>query len=196
MFVTMYDPPQKRKSRAVGGIEERLTEAAVMLAMAFYVIEENPSSQVAIYPDGEHGKRFDIPAWLDQRGFVKVKAIGSTAYGGTYRKGRTEIVVNPKPGVGDVVGEINGQRIHVECKGGTINTTHSGQVSKMRRGLCEAVGLLMCRKPDGAREIAAVPLTQETERLARRMRARCTAAGIEIALVRKDGSILWANNLT
>jgi hypothetical protein len=97
-------------------------------------------------------------------------------------------VINPRSGVGDVLGMVDDRRIVIECKGGTINRTHAGQLSRLRRGLCEAVGLLMARPFDGAREIAAVPLTSETERLA----ARCQRAGIEIALVRRDGSIHWA----
>ena len=157
MYVTSYDPPLKRKSKAVDGVEERLTEAAVMLAIATHILSGGRKGQVHVHPDGEHSKHFDIPLWLVENGFQKVSALGSTDYGGVYRRGVQDIVINPKSGLGDVTGEIDGRPVHVECKGGTINTTHSGQVSKLRRGLCEAVRLLMARQSDAAREIAAAP---------------------------------------
>jgi len=86
---------------------------------------------------------------------------------------------------------VDGRSIVIECKGCTINSTHADQLSRLRRGLYEAVGLLMARPFDGAREIAAVPWTPETERLAARMVSRCSRAGIELALVRRDGAIVW-----
>jgi len=190
-YVTQYDPPEKRRAKANGGVEERLTEASVMLAMARYILDNATEATVSIHPDGEHAKRFDIPDWLSRAGFVKAESLGSTSYGGTYRRELETVVVNPRSGVGDVVGVVDGRTIVIECKGGTINSTHAGQLSRLRRGLCEAVGLLMARPFDGAREIAAVPWTPETERLATRMAARCQRAGIEIALVRRDGSIFW-----
>lgn len=195
MYVTNYDPPQKRKPKALNGIEERLTEAAVMLAIATHILSGGRKGEVSVHPDGEHSKQFDIPSWLAMNGFVKVSSLGSTNYGGVYRRREQDIIIDPKSGLGDVTGEIDGRMVHVECKGGTINTSHAGQVSKLRRGLCEAVGLLMARQSDQAREIAAVPWTQVTERLAKTMSGRCTKAGIEIALVRRDGSILWDRDI-
>lgn len=84
-----------------------------------------------------------------------------------------------------------GGRVLVECKGGTINTTHAGQPSRLRRGLCEAVGPLLARPEDSAKEIAAAPWTTETASLAARMDPRCRMAKIEIALVQRDGSLVW-----
>jgi hypothetical protein len=115
--------------------------------------------------------------------------------GQVHPDGEQDIIINPKSGLGDVTGEIDGRPVHVECKGGTINTTHPGQMSKLRRGLCEAVGLLMARQSDEAREIAAIPWTPVTGRLAKSMSGRCTKAGIEIALVKRDGSICGARIL-
>jgi hypothetical protein len=195
MFVTTYDPPLKRKPNALNGIEERLNEAAVMLAIATHILSDGRKGQVRVHPDGEHSKRFDIPRWLAESGFEKISGLGSTDYGGVYRRGEQDIIINPKSGLGDVTGVIDGRPVHVECKGGTINTTHAGQISKLRRGLCEAVGLLMARQSDEAREIAAVPWTPVTERLAKSMSGRCMKAGIEIALVRRDGSNLWDKNI-
>lgn len=190
-YVTRHDPPEKRRAKAQGGVEERLTEASIMLAMAHYILDNATEAEVAIHPDGEHAKRFDIPAWLGNAGFEKTESLGGTSYGGTYRRGHETVIVNPRSGVGDVVGVVDGRSIVIECKGGTINSTHPGQLSRLRRGLCEAVGLLMARPFDGAREIAAVPWTPETERLAARMVSRCSRAGIELALVRRDGAIVW-----
>jgi hypothetical protein len=89
-----------------------------------------------------------------------------------------------------VVGQLNSSKIVAECKGGIINTKHAGQKSKLRRGLCEAVGLLMSRENTGERQYAVVPLTDDTQRLADQMRPRCRKAGIEIALIREDGMIV------
>jgi len=190
-YVTTHEPPDKRRAKAQGGVEERLTEASVMLAMAAYILDSATEAEVHVHPDGEHAKRFDIPGWLSRAGFSKTESRGSTAYGGTYRRGSEAVVVDPRSGVGDVTGIVDGRRVVIECKGGTINTTHAGQLSRLRQGLCETVGLLMARPLDGAREIAAVPWTAETERLAARMAPRCSKAGIEIALVRRDGTIIW-----
>ena len=190
-YVTQYDPPETRRAKAVGGVEERMSEAGVMLAMARYILDNAAEATVRIHPDGEHAKRFDIPGWLSNSGFEKIRSLGSTVYGGEYHRGSETVIVHPRSGLGDVVGIVDGRNVVIECKGGTINSTHAGQLSRLRRGLCEAVGLLMARPFDAAREIAAVPWTRETERLAARMVSRCARAGIEIALVRRDGAIVW-----
>lgn len=192
-YVTQHDPPEKRRSKAQGGVEERLTEASIMLAMACYILDNATAATVTIYPDGEHAKRFNIPAWLENAGFEKTSSRGTTSYGGTYKRVHETLIVDPRSGFGDVVGEMAGRPIVVECKGGTINSSHAGQLSRLRRGLCEAVGLLMARPRDGAREVAAVPWTRETERLAKRMASRCASIGVELALVRRDGAIDWVS---
>ena len=191
-YVTTHDATDKRRAKAEGGVERRLTEAAVMLAVAIYILNHAESGTVRIHPDGEHAKRFDIPAWLAAAGFTLAKGIGSTSYGGAYVRGAETVVVDPRPGLGDVEGEVDGRPVVVECKGGAINSSHAGQLSRLRRGLCEAIGLLLARAPDGAREIAAAPWTPTTAELARRLGPRCASAGIEIALVRPDGSIEWS----
>jgi hypothetical protein len=99
------------------------------------------------------------------------------------------IVVNPKSGLGDVVAEIGGQIVSAECKGGIINTRHSGQVSRLYKGLCETVGLLMAT-PSPGRQVAVVPHTESTIRLATRLAPRCALAGIEIALVKSRGEVI------
>jgi len=116
-------------------------------------------------------------------------ALGATSYGGTYatRTGQT-IFLQPKSGLGDVVAKANGQSIVAECKGGVLNTKHAGQQSRLRRGLCEAVGLLMA-SAEGTRHVAVFPHTDVTRKLAEKMARRAKLAGIEIALVDARGNI-------
>jgi hypothetical protein len=56
------------------------------------------------------------------------------------------------------------------------------------KGLCETVGLLMAT-PSQGRQVAVVPFTQSTLRLAERLAPRCALAGIEIALVGSRGEV-------
>ncbi len=160
-----------------------------MLAYAMHLLRTAGAGHVRIHPDGEHGKQFDFAGWLSRREFAKVSSLGGTAYGGVYRNpaGQT-VTVHPKSGLGDVVAEADGQIISAECKGGIINTHHAGQVSRLYRGLCETVGLLMAT-PSQGRQVAVVPLTDGTLRLAERLAPRCAFAGIEIALVGSRGQV-------
>ncbi|GAA0598120.1 hypothetical protein GCM10009099_39130 [Caenispirillum bisanense] len=161
-----------------------------MLAYAMHLLRTQGARDVRIHPDGEHGKQFDFAAWLGRREFTKFSSLGSTSYGGVYRNsaGQT-ITVHPKPGLGDVVAEVGNCVISAECKGGIINTRHAGQVSRLYRGLCETIGLLMAT-PSQGRQIAVVPLTESTLRLAERLAPRCAVAGIEIALVGSYGEVM------
>jgi hypothetical protein len=62
--------------------------------------------------------------------------------------------------VGDIVADIEGRSYVAECKGGVINTKHAGQLSRLRKGLCEAVGLSLATEPvEGRRQFAVVPKT-------------------------------------
>lgn len=161
-----------------------------MLAYAMHLLRTQGACDVRIHPDGEHGKQFDFAGWLGRRDFTKTSSLGSTTYGGVYRNpaGQT-ITVHPKSGVGDVVAEVGNQIISAECKGGIINTRHPGQVSRLYRGLCETVGLLMAT-PSRGRQVAVAPLTDSTLRLAERLASRCELAGIEIALVGSRGEVM------
>jgi hypothetical protein len=100
-------------------------------------------------------------------------------FGGTYRHadGRS-IVVHSRPGI----------TIEAECKGGAIETRHRGRLSRLDKGLCEIVGRLMS-KPSLGRQVAVVPRTAVTLRLARKLAPRCAAAGIRIALVGDRGDV-------
>ncbi len=188
-LVTALAPPPNRAGKSDGPHEHHLYEGAVMLAYAMHLLRTAGAAHARIHPDGEHGKQFDFAGWLMRREFTKVSSLGSTAYGGEYRNaaGQT-ITVYPKSGLGDVVAEAGGQIISAECKGGIINTRHPGQVSRLYRGLCETVGLLMAT-PSQGRQVAVAPLTEGSLRLAERLAPRCALAGIEIALVGSRGQV-------
>jgi hypothetical protein len=127
---------------------------------------------------------------LAGRGFTRTTATGRGQTGGTFRRGDQTLIVHAQPGLGDVVATLNGVEVEIEAKGGCINTRHSGQLSRLRKGLHEAVGQLMASPRADVRLIAAVPRHPETERTARRLLPRCARVGIEIALVGGDGTIV------
>lgn len=189
-LVTALAPPPNRVGKSVGDHEHHLYEGAVMIAYAMHLLRIEGADQVRVHPDGEHGKRFDFSGWLARRRFRKTSSIGTTAYGGVYEHaGGQTITINPRSGLGDVVAEIGDHVISAECKGGIINTKHPGQVSRLYKGLCETVGMLMAT-PSQGRQVAVVPLTDSTLRLAQRLAPRCALAGIEIALVGGRGEVI------
>ncbi len=182
--------PEKRASKVLDGIEHKMHEGAVMVAYAMHLLRTAGANHVYVHPDGEHGKRFDFTSWLSKRGFSKSTSIGSTSYGGEYRHDNGwRITIKPVPGKGDVVAQVGNHTISAECKGGIINTKHGGQASRLSKGLCQTVGLLMASESPG-RQIAVVPYTEGTMRLAKRMAARCARAGIEIALIGARGNVV------
>ena len=161
-----------------------------MVAYAMHLLRTQGAWDVRVHPDGEHGKQFDFADWLLLCEFTKVSSLGSTTYGGVYRNlaGQT-VTVHPKSGLGDVVAKLDDYHIAVECKGGIINTRRPGQVSRLYRGLCETVGMLMAT-PSQRRQVAVVPLTEGILRLAGRLAPHCALAGIEIALVGSRGEVM------
>lgn len=191
-FLTEHLPPEKRRKYCENGIELKLTEAAVQLAFALYLLEHpRGCDEAEMYPDGEHAKRFDIPAFLSSRGYELVKSLGATQYGGVYSNGQKTLTVNPKSqhGRGDVVGQLAGVVVRAECKGGIVNSKHSGALSKVRSGFNELVGQTMSMPLDGSRHVAVAPRTSASLVQAARLQDRCKAAGIEIALVGEDGGV-------
>jgi hypothetical protein len=188
-LVEQVAAPVKRAGKVVDGIEHKMHEGAVMVAYAMHLLRAEEAKHVRIHPDGEHGKRFDFTGWLARRGFDKTTSTGSTTYGGEYwHKNGWRITIHPSSGKGDVVAQVGNQIVSAECKGGIINTRHAGQVSRLYKGLCETVGLLMASENPG-RQVAVVPLTEGTLRLATRMAPRCALAGIEIALLGSRGEV-------
>jgi hypothetical protein len=170
-----------------------MTEAAVMLAFALHLFNRG-ASKVELHPDGEHAKRFDIKRWLEDEGFSHARGVSKVKCCGTYTRKGCQAEVSCNAGKGDVVAAIGDQTVIAECKGGIVNTTHPGQTSRLRKGLCESVGQLLSRPLSSERHVAVVPHTPVTARLAEKMRDRAAKAGIEIALVQADGSILFAGS--
>lgn len=187
-LVLVKESPEKRLAKAEGGIEQHMSEAAVMLAFAMHLFYLG-AGKVSIHPDGEHGKRFEIQAWLVAHGFIWGHGWGTTSYAGQYSNGNRILEVHVKPGYGDVVAMIEGRSVIAECKGGIINTRHAGQVSRLRKGLHEATGQLLARSGDGEINIAVVPSTITTRDLATKMSQRANRAGIAIALVSATGAV-------
>jgi hypothetical protein len=189
-LITQLPPPPNRVGKHSGEGELHLKEGAVMLAFAMHLLRTIPGLQrVNIHPDGLHGQGFDMQGWLERRGFALTEPLGKTSYGGTYVSPTSQtIFVQPKSGLGDVVARFNGSSIVAECKGGVINTKHAGQQSRLRRGLCEAIGLLMA-STERVRQFAVVPHTSVTRKLADKMAHRARLAGIEIALVDASGNV-------
>lgn len=189
-LVIALEPPPNRVGKSQGDHEHHLYEGAVMVAYAMHLLRTANAQHVRIHPDGEHGKQFDFSGWLLRREFTKVSSLGGTSYGGVYQNPAGQMItVHPKSGLGDVVAEVGDHIISAECKGGIINTRHPGQVSRLYKGLCETVGMLMAT-PSQGRQVAVVPLTEGTRRLAERLAPRCALAGIEIALVGSRGEVV------
>lgn len=190
-FVTKHNAPANRAGSHSGDSELHLSEAAVMLAVADWLFSKG-AVDVRVHPDGLHMKGFDMPKWLHSRGFARLTTTGKRGISGTFRRDGHLLTIHSRPGLGDVVTTLNGVDIEVEAKGGCINTRHPGQLSKLRKGLHEAVGQLMSSPRTDCRLIAAVPKHPETERLVGRLSARCARASIEIVLVDSDGSVFLA----
>ena len=183
-------PPANRAGTHTGKFERHLSEGAVIVAYAMHLIRTEAVKTITISPDGEHGKRFQFREWFGQQGFELVASSGNTTYGGRYEdaKGRV-LTVSLRPGFGDVAAElVDGTRIIAECKGGVVSSKHAGQLSRLRKGLCEVVGQLMAAPAEG-RQVAVVPNTEVTARLAEKLAPRCRAAGIVIALVGDRGEV-------
>src|ERR1700730_11425305 len=108
-LLTHRPPPPNRVGFCEGGIEQHLSEGAVMVAIDMHLLRTVPDlKHVAIHPDGEHGKRFDFKGWLEKHRFAMIEPMASTPYGGKYRSvvdGQT-VLINPKSGRGDVVADI------------------------------------------------------------------------------------------
>lgn len=189
-LILVKEPPEKRLATADGGNEHHMSEAAVMLAFSMHLFGRG-AGQVSIHPDGEHGKRFEIQAWLTTHGFTWREGWGTTRYAGRYLNGNLVLEVHVKPGQGDVVATIGGRPVVAECKGGIINTRHAGQVSRLRKGLHEAAGQLLTRSGEGEINIAVVPQTNTTRDLAIKMAPRANRAGIAIALVSTAGAVKY-----
>jgi len=84
-FFQDRNPPAKRICHCERGLERYLTEGAIIVAFALYLLDKGASG-IELHPDGEHGKRFDIRACLESRAFVLHEPRGSTKYAGFYKR--------------------------------------------------------------------------------------------------------------
>lgn len=191
-LITISLPSPNRALKCECGVEHHLTEGGVMLAFAFHLFRSVPGlKHVAMHPDGEHAKKLCFPDRLAARGFKLTRQVGTTSYGGVYEHddGRT-VLVNPKSGLFDVVADLGNTSFVAECKGGVINSSHAGQLSRLRSGMCEATGQLLAQPTrDGQRQFVVMLLTRTTLLLGQRMHERASAASIEIALVDRHGEV-------
>jgi hypothetical protein len=163
-------------------------EGAVMLAYTMHLLRTEPVTEVRIHPDGQHARQVDFPGWLLKRGFLRVAA-ARTAFAGTFEDANGHrVVIHPRSGLSDVTADANGTIIEAECKGGVVRTRHPGHLSKLDKSLCEIVGRLMS-KPAIGRQVAVMPRTEITLRLASKLARRCDAVGIRIALVGSRGDV-------
>jgi hypothetical protein len=191
-LITLREPPPNRRKRCDGEFEHHLTEGAVMISFAMYLMQNVPNlKHVTIYPDDEQGKRFDFRGWLSAQGFTLLQSRSATDYAGLYvSETGNSVLVNPNSGLTDVVADVDGKTFVAECKGGVLNTNHIGKLSQLRKGLCEAVGVsLSMPKAANRRQFAVVPRTKVTQRMAERLRTRANEAGIELALVDGQGVV-------
>lgn len=193
-LVLDYVPPANRLKFVEGGIERKFSEAAVMLAFAMHIFEAYPEvPEVFMHPDGEHAKVFDIRSWLERQGYSLVEKKGSTPYGGRYIQGQRVLHIAPSSGLGDVVALTKNGLIVAECKGSTLNSRNAGVKSKIRTGLQTAVAQLLMRNEPGERHIAVVPYHKDAELLAKKLAPRLKLVSIEVAFVRENGEVQYAN---
>jgi hypothetical protein len=186
-------PNNKRSGYHDGPAEEHFYEGAVMLAYAMHLVAMG-AREVKIHPDGMHAKGYNMEAWMKAAAFRRTSGVAGRCAGSFKRRGRT-LHVTFRSGVGDVVAKVGRRTVIAECKGGIVNTRHNGQLSKLRRGLCEAVGQLIGRELGVAeRHVAVVPYTTRTHEQAKRIARRAKPAGIEIALVKPSGQVLYVDS--
>jgi hypothetical protein len=194
IFVDRKTPDKRAAHPGSPSVERKLPEAGVMFAMAMWLLTEPASSRVVkIHPDGMHDSDdFRITNWLQSAGFTQSQRVGKTDYAGSWEgpHGRIEIV--NRPGVGDVVGEVDGIEIFIEAKGGTINSRYPGHLSRNRNNLYLCLGQLFAKQPGPKiRRIAALPYTDDLMMVLKTINTQVTMAGIEVLLVQYDGKLIF-----
>ena len=68
-LIVTKPPPPNRGGFCSGGVEQHLTEGAVMLAYGMHLLRTTGATRVDLHPDGEHGKIFGFKAWIEAQGF-------------------------------------------------------------------------------------------------------------------------------
>ncbi|MGY8678373.1 hypothetical protein Q2941_11210 [Bradyrhizobium sp. UFLA05-153] len=86
-----------RRGRQTGEAEHQFYEGAVMVAYRMHLLRTETTMEVAIHPDGMHGRQFDFVGWLKRQGFEQITRTGTTSYGGVFADGarRSSSILNP-----------------------------------------------------------------------------------------------------
>jgi hypothetical protein len=134
---------------------------------------------------------FDIGRFMASTGWEQIKEpqVGRNAWTGAYRRGDKTIRVHSRPGEGDVVARVDGRRIIAECqKGPLVRKPGSPEYPLLTTALGQA--LLFEVSADDI-VVAAVPDTPVFRKLAETWRSRplVRRAGIQLALVHRDGTV-------
>jgi hypothetical protein len=176
---------------------DRMPEAEVALRLAEFILSLPGSGAMAsVAIDGASIKVgdaviFDIGRFMAGSGWEQTKEpqVGRNAWTGAYRRGDKTIRVHSRPGEGDVVATVDGRRIVAECKKGPLVRKPGGPEYPL---LTTALGqaLLFEVSADDI-VVAAVPDTPVFRKLAEAWRERplVRRAGIQIALVARDGAV-------
>jgi hypothetical protein len=175
--------------------EDRMPEAEVALRLAFWLLE---------HPEGEDRAEVAIDGAQVRIGGDQVFALeefmrvsgweheptGLGRWQGTYRKNGKRIDIHSRPGVGDVVGNVNNRTIRAECKKGPLILKRGGPEYPLLR---EALAQLLTVEEAGEEDVlvAAVPKAARFPTLAAAWSNRplMRRVGIRIALVGRDGAV-------
>ena len=159
-YTILRSAPPNRVGTHDGDGEEHFPEGSIMVAFALHLLRMG-AQHVELHPDGMHAKHHDIEAQLNTGGFRRLRP-GNGSCAGDYQRGGCTLRIDFRSGVGDVAATVKGIRVVAECKGGIVNSRHAA-TSRLRKGLCEAVGQLMGREQSARdRHIAVVPYTRLT----------------------------------
>lgn len=171
-------------------IPKNMPEGEVALRLADYVLSRcEMANRASISIDGAAAKCFDIGGFLTGKRWEQKRPLGKNAWAGDYERAGKELEAHSRPGEGDVVIQLGGQRLVAECKKGPRQKSKNGQE---RRLLAEAIG--QATKWHGKTNdlvFVAVPRTAEFQRVAgdwlRSILFQRT--GIRIVLVGEDDSV-------
>jgi hypothetical protein len=176
--------------------QDRMPEAEVSLRLAFYLLGQPGSdgmAQVAI--DGAQVKLgskviFPIDEFLTHHGWPQTAQDGKNKWQGTYEKSGKLLIVHARSGEGDVVANVDGKRIRVECKKGPlVKKPGSPEYPILREALGQVLTMENVRPNDVL--AVAVPNTNANAKLAGKWRDRplVKRSKIRIVLVGRDGRV-------
>jgi hypothetical protein len=172
-----------------------MTEGEVALLLAEHLLRlPNAQPKVSVAIDGavvettQHGRLFEIEAFLQGLQWQLNEQRGSRAWHGAYVRDTHQLHLSSTSGVGDVVVHIGNRRIVAECKGGPL-VPRKG--SPEQRILKEAIGQAVLWENGDDVLIVAVPDTMRFRSLAESWNQRplIRKLGLQIVLVAQDGRV-------